>query len=267
MGGLSAAEKKNKISEKLTNIYLTIEGLPQSEDHYKGIIIKQLSEDEKKYLEDQQIKSYFDEISSKFYKKLKEGNEERERIRNSINYVYDNILKRDKELENLKNSISKENSKKQEEYIKKLENKLEEVNNKIKEIENKNNEEKERIRYNNDILQAEVKSSIEFMEKKIRDEKEEEKKKKYEKELQEAKEKEKKKEELNRLFKEKVEKIKSNKFSEIEKEFDAKKKNFCYEEISKFDESEINLFVKDFLKTEKVAKFSFRYFNSTSILK
>ena len=38
MGGLSVAEKKNKISEKLTNIYLTIEGLPQSEDHYKGII-------------------------------------------------------------------------------------------------------------------------------------------------------------------------------------------------------------------------------------
>ena len=254
MGGLSAAEKKNIISDKLTNIFLTIEDLPQSEEHYKGIIIKQLSEEQKNYLEDGQIKNYFDEISSKFYKKLKEVNEERQSIRNSINSVYDNILKNEKKMENLKNSISKENSQKQKEYIKKLENKLEEFNNKIKEIENKNNEEKERIRFNNDILQAEVKSTIEFLERKMRDEKEEEKRKKYEKELQEAKEKEKKKEELNVIFKEKVEKIKSNKFSEIEKEFDSNKTNFCYEEISKFDKSEINLFIKNFLKTEKVAK-------------
>jgi len=254
MGGLSAAEKKNIISDKLTNIFLTIEDLPQSEEHYKGIIIKQLSEEQKNYLEDEQIKNYFDEISSKFYKKLKEVNEERQSIRNSINSVYDNILKNEKKMENLKNSISKENSQKQKEYIKKLENKLEEFNNKIKEIENKNNEEKERIRFNNDILQAEVKSTIEFLERKMRDEKEEEKRKKYEKELQEAKEKEKKKEELNVIFKEKVEKIKSNKFSEIEKEFDSNKTNFCYEEISKFDKSEINLFIKNFLKTEKVAK-------------
>ena len=255
MGGLSVAEKKNKISEKLTNIYLTIEGLPQSEDHYKGIIIKQLSEDEKNYLEDQQIKNYFDEISSKFYKKLKEGNEEKQNFRSSINIVLDNIKKSEEKFENLKSSISEENSQKQEEYNKKLENKLKEFNNKIKEIENKNNEEKERIRYNNDILQAELKSTIEFLEKKIRDEKEEEKRKKYEKEMREAKEKEKKKEELNKLFKEKVEKIKSNKFSEIEKEFEANKKNFCSEEISKFDKSEINSFIKNFLKTEKVAKF------------
>ena len=254
MGGLSAAEKKNIISDKLTNIFLTIEDLPQSEEHYKGIIIKQLTEEQKNYLEDGQIKNYFDEISSKFYKKLKEVNEERQSIRNSINSVYDNILKNEKKMENLKNSISKENSQKQKEYIKKLENKLEEFNNKIKEIENKNNEEKERIRFNNDILQAEVKSTIEFLERKMRDEKEEEKRKKYEKELQEAKEKEKKKEELNVIFKEKVEKIKSNKFSEIEKEFDSNKTNFCYEEISKFDKSEINLFIKNFLKTEKVAK-------------
>jgi flagellar biosynthesis GTPase FlhF len=89
----------------------------------------------------------------------------------------------------------------------------------------------------------------------MRDEKEEEKRKQYEKELQETKEKEKKKEELNKLFKEKVETIKSNKFSEIEKEFEANKNNFCSEEISKYDKSEINLFLKTFLKTEKVAKF------------
>ena len=120
MGGLSVAEKKNKISEKLTNIYLTIEGLPQSEDHYKGIIIKQLSEDEKNYLEDQKIKNYFDEISSKFYKKLKEGNEEKQNIRSSINIVLDNIKKSEEKFENLKSSISEENSQKQEEYNKKL---------------------------------------------------------------------------------------------------------------------------------------------------
>ena len=188
-------------------------------------------------MEDQEIKNNFNEISSKFYKKLKESHEEKQNFRTSINSALDNILKREKDLENLKNSLSKENSQKQEEYTKKLENKIEELNNKIKEIENKNNEEKERIRFNNDILQAEVKSTIEYLEKKLRDEKEEEKRKQYEKELQEAKEKEKKKEELNKLFKEKVETIKSIKFSEIEKEFEANKKNFCSE---KYDNS-INL--------------------------
>ena len=137
-------------------------------------------------MQDQEIKNNFDEISAKFYKKLKEGHEEKQNFRSSINSALDTILKREKELENLKNSLSKENSQKQEEYTKKLENKIEE---------------------------------------------------------------------LNKLFKEKVETIKSNKFSEIEKEFEANKKNFCSEEISQFDKSEINSFIKNFLKIEKVAKF------------
>lgn len=253
MGGLSTAEKKNKISEKLTNLYLTLKEFPDTEEKFMSIIVEKLSHEETEYLKEEEIKNYFNENITKFYNKMKEDKEEKEEMRNSLSGIYDDILnKHQTEINSLKRSISEEALKKQEENDKKLKEKLEEYDNKIKEIQNKNDEEKDRIRFQNDIIQAELKSRLEFLEKQMKDEKEEEKKKKYENELKEAKEREKKKEKLNLIFKEKAEKIKEKRLSEIEKEFESNKNNFCKEEISKFDEKEISSFVKNFLSAEKV---------------
>ena len=256
MGGLSIAEKKNKITEKLTNLYLSLKTFPETEEKFINIILDGLSQEEKKYLKDEEIKNFFNQHISKLYNKMKENIEEKEDLRISLSCIYDDLLStHKKEFNNLINSMSEENLKKQEENDIKLKQKLEEYDNKIKEIQNKNDEEKERLRYQSDLMQAEFKSRIEFLEKQIKDEKEEEKRKKYENDLKEAKEREKKKERLNKIFKEKAEKIKLNRLSEIEKEFESNKINFCKEEISKFDKKEISSFVKNFLNAEKVASF------------
>ena len=256
MGGLSIAEKKNKITEKLTNIYLSLKTFPETEEKFINIILDGLSQEETKYLKDEEIKNFFNQHISKLYNKMKENIEEKEDLRISLSCIYDDLLStHKKEFNNLINSMSEENLKKQEENDIKLKQKLEEYDNKIKEIQNKNDEEKERLRYQSDLMQAEFKSRIEFLEKQIKDEKEEEKRKKYENDLKEAKEREKRKERLNKIFKEKAEKIKLNRLSEIEKEFESNKINFCKEEISKFDKKEISSFVKNFLNAEKVASF------------
>ena len=256
MGGLSTAEKKNKISEKLTNLYLTLKTFPDTEEKFMSIIVEKLSDEETEYLKEEEIKNYFNENITKFYNKMKENKDEKEEMRNSLTGIYDDLLnKHQTEINGLKRSISEEALKKQEENDKKFNQKLEEYDKKIKEIQSKNDEEKDRIRFQSDLMQAEFKSRLEFLEKQIKDEKEEEKKKKYENELKEAKEREKKKEKLNQIFKEKAEKIKEKRLSEIEKEFESNKNNFCKEEISKFDEKEINLFIKNFLSAEKVGVF------------
>ena len=256
MGGLNVAEKKNIISEKLTNLYLSVKTFPESEEKFRNLIMVGLSEDEIKYLDEKEIEDFFNEHTSKLYNKMKENMEEKEKLRISLSSIYDDLLTaHKKEFNSLKNSISEENLKKQEENDIKLKKKLEEYDNKIKEMQNKNDEEKERLRFQSDLMQAEFKSRMEFLEKQIKDEKEEEKRKKYENDLKEAKEREKKKESLNKIFKEKAEKIKSDRLSEIEKEFESNKNNFCKEEISRFDAEEISLFVKNFLSTEKVGAF------------
>ena len=216
MGGLSIAEKKNKITEKLTNLYLSLKTFPETEEKFINIILDGLSQEEKKYLEDKEIKNFFNQHISKLYNKMKENIEEKEDLRISLSCIYDDLLStHKKEFNNLINSMSEENLKKQEENDIKLKQKLEEYENKIKEIQNKNDEEKERLRYQSDLMQAEFKSRIEFLEKQIKDEKEEEKRKKYENDLKEAKEREKKNERLNKIFIEKAEKIKLNRLSEI----------------------------------------------------
>ena len=136
MGGLSIAEKKNKITEKLTNLYLSLKTFPETEEKFINIILDGLSQEEKKYLKDEEIKNFFNQHISKLYNKMKENIEEKEDLRISLS--------------------------------------CEEYDNKIKEIQNKNDEEKERLRYQSDLMQAEFKSRIEFLEKQIKDEKEEE---------------------------------------------------------------------------------------------
>ena len=74
MGGLSESEKKNKISEKLTNIYLSAKTTPESEKKFKVDIMELLTPEEKKFLEEKEIRAYYDEISSKFLKKIEEDN-------------------------------------------------------------------------------------------------------------------------------------------------------------------------------------------------
>ena len=256
MGGLNNTEKKNIISEKLTNLYLTLNPPPETEEQFLSIIIESLSEEEAEYLKEKEIKDFFNEKTSKFWNIIKQNKEEKEQIRVSMQCIYEVLIDEHKnELNQLKKSISEENLKKQEENNNKLKQKLEEYDNKIKEIKSKNDEEKNNLRYQNNLIKAEFISRIEFLEKKMKDEKEEEKKKKYENEIKLAKEKEKKKEELKKLFKEKAEKKKLNKLAEIEKEFESNKSSFCQKEISKFDQKEISSFIKSFLKTEKVKDF------------
>ena len=256
MGGLSESEKKNKISEKLTNIYLSAKTTPESEKKFKVDIMELLTPEEKKFLEEKEIRAYYDEISSKFLKKIEEDNNNINQLRNSFNDIYDNLLKtHEEEVQKMKDVISIEYIVKQEEYEKKFENMIKGFNNRIKEIENQNKNEKEKLKKENIDLQRQLRNKIESLEQKLKEENDEEKKKACEKEIKETKEKERRKEELKNSLSKNVEKIKESKLIEIEKEFNKTKDKFCMEEISKYDKSEIKQFINSFLRSEKVPNF------------
>lgn len=155
----------------------------------------------------------------------------------------------------MKDIISIEYILKQEEYDKKFEDMVKGFKNQIKEIKDQNKSEKEKLIKENIALQRQLESKIESLEQKLTEEKDEEKKKACEQEIKETKEKEIKKEELKKSLAKNIKQIKESKLIEIEKEFNKTKDNFCMEEISKYDKSEIKLFINNFLKSEKVPNF------------
>ena len=216
-----------------------------------------LSMEEKKFLEEREVKCYFEEISNKFFQKIEEDYKNINQLKNSFNDIYDNLLNmHEKEVEKVKDEIAVQYIVKQEEYDKKIKILIEEFQNRIQEIEYKNKEEKEKIINENNVSQKKLQETIDALEKKIKEEKAKEEKIKYEKKLKETKERENQKAQLKQFFIENVERIiKKTKLIEIEKEFEKTKDKFCMEEISKYDKSEIRKFINNFMKTEKVANF------------
>ena len=100
-----------------------------------------------------------------------------------------------------------------------------------------------------------IQKNISEIEKRMKDEKEEENRKK----LQRLKDIEIRNKQLCNLYNTKFNHIKKVKLQEIENNFIKNEKEFCKEEIKKFDQKKIKIFINNFLKNEKIPKFILNY--------
>ena len=245
MGGLSEAEKKNLINDKICNIYINYSKIVISKDDFIYAIEQSLSENERTYLENNAIKKYYNNEINKFWEKIEidkikelEMNEKYEKIYKDL------LLQHKKEIMKISN-FSEEDIKREEDNKLILQKTVEELQDKIKLIEQKSEEEKKKM----ENLGKELEEKLI---KKILEERDEEKKRELHKKLQKGKE-------AKSLYEKEVEKIKSIRYKEIESEFKKNEKDFCKEEISKFDKEKITTFIKKFLKIEKIPKFIVNY--------
>lgn len=145
MGGLSEAEKKNLINDKICNIYINYSKIVISKDDFIYAIEQSLSENERTYLENNAIKKYYNNEINKFWEKIEidkikelEMNEKYEKIYKDL------LLQHKKEIMKISN-FSEEDIKREEDNKLILQKTVEELQDKIKLIEQKSEEEKKKM--------------------------------------------------------------------------------------------------------------------------
>ena len=239
MGGLNEIEKKNIILERINTVYFEFSGIIENKDDLINIIEQSLKEEEKKLLSDKSILQYYMNKINQIWDKIENDR-----------YFYQILLS-----EHIKGTQNQENVKTEREINSNLENIIQNFNDKIKEIEKKAEDERKKMNDYKEQLEQQFKEKIKKFENDLKNAKDEEEKKNKEN----LNKKLKRKKEVNKLFEEKLEKIKLQKYSEIEQKFINSEKNFCMEEISKYDKEKITIFIKKFLKNEKIPKFIVNY--------
>ena len=263
MGGVSSTEKKNIIIDKINNIYTNFSQIFNTKDEFLQAIEQSFEENEKEYLNDKTLNKFYDSQANKFWGKIESDRAKELKIEKEAKEKYQNIYEKllsvhmEEIMENQKSKEFYKKKKEENELI--LEQIVKDFSDKINNIEKKAEEEKVKMENFKKIMEEEYKTNIEKIKKKLQDEKDEEKNEELEKEMMELEEKKIKKNELNKSYKAQVEDFKSQKFKEYEKEFKNKEEEFCKEDISKYDQNKINIFIKDFLKSEKVPKFIVNY--------
>ena len=263
MGGLSISEKKNLINEKISNIYTNFAQILFTKEEFLDAIEQSFEENQKQYLKENTIKEYYNSQASKFWNKIENDRANELLLQEEAKKQYKNMYEKlllDHKQEIMKIQKSKElDKKKEEENKQKLEQMVNEFKDKINDIERKAEEERKKMENFKKIIEEKFQINIEKIEKKIQEEKDEEKREELNKQIMKLKEKENKKNILSKSYNEQVEDLKSNKFKEFEEEFKNNEREFCKEDISKYDQNKITTFIKDFLKSEKIAKFIVNY--------
>jgi len=266
MGGLSLSERQSIIGNKINIAYILYGKMCTSKTDLNNKIQASLTENEKKYFEDKDIKEYFDSQLDLIWKRIEIDKNE---IFNSINedFIIKNIQNKYDEafakmLNDHQNEILSLQTKakmEEEEKLKESKEKFEKMYNTFQEKIKKLEEDAENERKNMEKKQKEIEENfqkkIEMIKKQFQDERDEEQKNKLEKKQKKLEEQKKKIEDINNTFKKRVEIIKENKIEEIIDNFKKNEKSFCKKEISNFDNNEIKLLIKDILKSEKIPKF------------
>ena len=139
MGGLSEAEKKLKIIEKLNEFYLNFSKFFESKEDFIFNIESTLKKDEKELLKSETIKRYYNIKVNEIWNKIEEDKaKEVEKYKS----IYLKLLKdHEKGLQKLK----EENEKKEQENQKKIEKIIQELNEKMINLEKKANLESQKI--------------------------------------------------------------------------------------------------------------------------
>lgn len=254
MGGLSEAEKKLKIMERINHVYLNFSQFFNSKEDFLFNIESSLNKDEKEFLENESIKRYFNIKVDNIWSKIEENKaKEVEKYKD----IYLRLLKdHEKDMQNIKSSLREENEKKEQENQSKIEQIIQELNKKMENLEKKADLECEKIHTFTDSMDKQFDGKIEKYQKELETERDPVK-------IQNIKEKiefeKKRKEDTNSLFNEKLDSIKEKRYLEVYEKFKKIQKDFCMEEISSYDKTKISSFIQNFLKSEKIPKFIVNY--------
>lgn len=143
MGGLSEADKKLKIIERLNEFYLNYSKFFDSKEDFIFNIESSLKKDEKELLKNESIRRYYNIKVDKIWAKIEEDKaKEIEKYKD----IYLRLLRdHEKDMQLLKSSLKEENDKKEQENQKKIENIIQEINRKMTNLEKKADLETEKI--------------------------------------------------------------------------------------------------------------------------
>ena len=161
------------------------------------------------------------------------------------------------------NSLRK--MKNREEYEKREKNQKEELlkmlSNHQRELDSIQKKAYEQVQKQQEQSEKTFRLYIENMEKKYKEEKDEEKKRQILEEKKKAEELEEKKKKCQKELNDKMESISSFDIDALIKSFTLNEDNFCKEDISKFDINKINKLIIDMVKEEKIVDYTFHQLN------
>ena len=256
MGGLSEAEKKKKINERLTESYNKYKSSCTSRLELERKIDGDFTTEENEYKEENNIKIYYLEEKRKVLDdfsdlQLKESKKKEAELNEKL---IKSMLEQQKALQELQNKSSQEQQQRQKEQNEAIQKLINEHNKNIESMRNEALQQQRRYEEQQRKAEKESRQLVEQFEKKYKEERDEEKKKQILEEKKKIEELEKKKKELKKKFDERLKEIKEDKVKEILDSFSLTEEKFCLEEISKFDVQKINELIVNLFKNEKILK-------------
>lgn len=251
---LTPEKKKEAIKKKLEETYNNSKGNCNSIYELDTYIDASLTTEMLKYIEDLDIKSYFnaekkkkfDEFSKELIKK------ETEKANNLQKELLDKTIEFQNKIKESEEKNKEQIEKDRKEQNEKFEQILNMHSKNIQEMKEQSNAQLLRFERERKEYEKESKRTIEAIQKKYEQERKDEEKKKLLEEKKKLEELNTKIENITKKFNEKVEILKSNKIKKIINEFKLKEDNFCKEEISKFDIEKIRTLIKALYKNENI---------------
>ena len=211
------------------------------------------SEDMKKNIEDEKINKFFNEQKKKILDDFSEYllKKEKEKFDEKLTKMMKEKEEKEKQMMEENRELREKERKEQNEMLKQL---IDENNKKIDIIREEARIQQERLNKERKEAERQAKEMLEKMQKQIKQERDEEKKKKLLEEEKKLKELNAKKDEVLKNFNQKLEIIKSNKIQDIIQNFKLNESKFCLDDISKFETQKIGNLIKKMFKGDMVLK-------------
>ena len=256
---MGASSDIRKIDKKINYIYNNLGTIFDSKEDFEQAVIDSYRDRLSIYLKDKTNQKYFKNKINEFWKKIindkyKQIKVEEEKNRKKENKI-ENLLKSHREEIEKIQKVNKIELQKQEQNKQLLEETINQLKEHIKKLEIESENEKKKFEDFKINIMDKIQKNISEIEKRMKDEKEEENRKK----LQRLKDIEIRNKQLCNLYNTKFNHIKKVKLQEIENNFIKNEKEFCKEEIKKFDQKKIKIFINNFLQNEKIPKFILNY--------
>ena len=256
---MGASSDIRKIDKKINYIYNNLGTIFDSKEDFEQAVIDSYKDRLSIYLKDKTNQKYFKNKINEFWKKIindkyKQIKVEEEKNRKKENKI-ENLLKSHREEIEKIQKVNKIELQKQEQNKQLLEETISQLKEHIKKLEIESENEKKKFEDFKINIMDKIQKNISGIEKRMKDEKEEENRKK----LQRLKDIEIRNKQLCNLYNTKFNHIKKVKLQEIENNFIKNEKEFCKEEIKKFDQKKIKIFINNFLQNEKIPKFILNY--------
>ena len=244
---------KDEVKKKIDEVYKDNKEKCNSRYELEKAIDDSLGSDMKKNIEDETINKFFNEHKKKILDDHSEYlmKKEKEKFDEKLSKMMKEKEKKEEQMMKENRELREKERKEQNEI---LQNLINENNKKIDIIREEAKRQQQRIYEERKEAEKQAKQMIENMQKQLKQERDEEKKKKLLEEEKKLKELNAKKAEVLKNFQKKLEIIKSNKIKDIIQNFKLNESKFCLDDITKFESQKIGNLIKNIFKGDMVLK-------------